>query len=220
MVITAVVLSIAHGGDEKTMSDREIIKRAEELGMVQEQRDLLAEASGIPTAAEEAEPTITGESQTEEPQSDSEGEETKGQVTEGADKNFTDDILAMATEVAKPSKEAEPTRETEPTKEPVLTNAAETITPTQQPTATPEPTKSVTPTSAVSEKRVLTIVSGMWSDQVARELQNMGVVESATDFDQFLMENGYANRIVVGTFEIPENASYEEIAQIITNRKR
>lgn len=219
VVVTALILSIAPGGDKETMSDQEIIKRAEQLGMVQQERDLLAEATKSPTITNEATPMVTGEA---------------------TDKNFTDDILAMATEVAKPSKEAEPTKEVTPTedakseevtptkdakseevtptKEAVPTKAEATVTPTKEPTATPEPDKDATVTPAAGEKKVITIVSGMWSDQVARELQAMGVVESATDFDQYLIKNGYANRIVVGTFQIPEHASYEEIAKIITNR--
>lgn len=197
VVVTALILSIAHGGNKETMSDQEIIKRAEQLGMVPQERDLLAEATKSPTITNEATPTVTGEA---------------------TDKNFTDDILAMATEVAKPSKEAEPTEEATPTKEAAPTKAEATVTPTKEPTATPEPHKDATVTPSAGEKKVITIVSGMWSDQVARELQAMGVVESATDFDQYLIKNGYANRIVVGTFQIPEQASYEEIAKIITSR--
>lgn len=197
VVVTALILSIAHGGDKETMSDQEIIKRAEQLGMVLQERDLLAEATKSPTITNEATPTVTGEA---------------------TDKNFADDILAMATEVAKPSKEAEPTEEATPTKEAAPTKAEATVTPTKEPTATPEPDKDATVTPSAGEKKVITIVSGMWSDQVARELQAMGVVESATDFDQYLIKNGYANRIVVGTFQIPEQASYEEIAKIITSR--
>ncbi len=102
-----------------------------------------------------------------------------------------------------------------------LTEGAEgklTQMPTQEPTPTQESTQMPTGTAASSEKKVLTIVSGMWSDKVARELQAMGLVESASEFDQYLIQNGYADKIVVGTFEIPEGASYQEIAGIITSQ--
>ena len=229
MVITALILSITHGGNENVMSDQEIIKRAEALGMVQKERDLLAEATKKPaeeeavtpdiTGKEELEdvnPDITGEEEMEDTQKDSEQE--KAQVTKAADKNFTDDILAMATGAAKPSQEVEITKKPELTKEAEPTKEESSITPTQKPTATPETTLSATPTPQTTEKKVITIVSGMWSDRVARELQAIGAVEDAADFDQFLVKNGYANRIVVGTFEIPANASYEQIARIITTR--
>lgn len=95
-----------------------------------------------------------------------------------------------------------------------------TQTPTQEPAPTQEPTKEPTqiPTQASSEKKVLTIVSGMWSDKVASELQAMGLVDSASEFDQYLVKNGYADKLVVGTFEIPAGASYDEIARIITSK--
>ncbi len=119
----------------------------------------------------------------------------------------------------------EPTQESteiptaEPTQEPTEVPTTE---PTQKPTEVPtaEPTQKPTeiPTQNVTEKKVLTITSGMWSDRVARELQAMGVVENAADFDNYLIRNGYADKIVVGTFEIPAGASYDEIARIITSK--
>lgn len=208
-VITALILSIAHSSDGNALSDEEIIRRAEQLGMVQ-QEELLSENTKNPSVTKAADVTAAGE-EPEETASDLENSENQdtqesGKTTGGPDKNFSDDILAMATEAAKPSKETEPTKAEN-------TNAPS---PTKEPTDTPQPTETPAPESA--EKKVITIVSGMWSDQVARELQNMGVVEDAKDFDQFLVKNGYANHIVVGTFEIPANASYEDIAHIITNR--
>lgn len=106
-----------------------------------------------------------------------------------------------------PTKGAEMELTQKPTQEPV---------PTQEPTK--EPTQIPTEEPVSSEKKVLTIVSGMWSDKVASELQAMGLVESASEFDQYLISNGYADKIVVGTFEIPAGASYDEIARIITSK--
>lgn len=118
-------------------------------------------------------------------------------------------IIPEVTEA--PAEEITVTPEPEITQEP-------TKEPTQEPTK--EPTKEPTPTTAEvsSEKKVLTIASGMWSDKVARELQAMGVIENAADFDKYLVQNGYADKIVVGTFEIPAGASYDEIARIITTK--
>lgn len=112
-----------------------------------------------------------------------------------------------------PTKGAEMELTQKPTQEPVLTQEP---VPTQEPTK--EPTQIPTEEPVSSEKKVLTIVSGMWSDKVASELQAMGLVESASEFDQYLISNGYADKIVVGTFEIPAGASYDEIARIITSK--
>lgn len=61
------------------------------------------------------------------------------------------------------------------------------------------------------------IVSGMTSQQVAGILQNIGAVDSAAEFDKYLIQNGYADRIRVGNFKISEGASYSDIANLITN---
>ena len=116
-----------------------------------------------------------------------------------------------------PKATATPTPTLEPTEEP---KATATPTPTPEPTEEPKATATPTPEAvqSSSEKKVLRIASGMWSDKVARELQAMGVIEDAADFDQYLIRNGYAERLVVGTFEIPAGATYEQIAQIITSR--
>ena len=128
-------------------------------------------------------------------------------------------VMAEAVEDTPEPTEAEVTvtPTPEPTEEP---KATATPTPTPEPTEEPKATATPTPEAvqSSSEKKVLRIASGMWSDKVARELQAMGVIEDAADFDQYLIRNGYAERLVVGTFEIPVGATYEQIAQIITRR--
>ena len=128
-------------------------------------------------------------------------------------------VMAEAVEDTPEPTEAEVTvtPTPEPTEEP---KATATPTPTLEPTEEPKATATPTPEAvqSSSEKKVLRIASGMWSDKVARELQAMGVIEDAADFDQYLIRNGYAERLVVGTFEIPVGATYEQIAQIITRR--
>ena len=128
----------------------------------------------------------------------------------------------------------EPTKEIEITQEPGVTSVITEIvqegdkeeqlptktpkpTQTPKPTKTPQPTKALTPTKT-SETVTITISSGMWSDSVAAQLKTLGAVESAAEFDQFLVANGYAERIAVGTYQIPAGSSYEQIAKIITRR--
>lgn len=131
----------------------------------------------------------------------------------------TDLLSVTLTPKGEPTKGAEVEVTQIPTQEPALTREPAL---TQEPSPTLEPTKEPTqiPTEepASSEKKVLTIVSGMWSDKVASELQAMGLVKSASEFDQYLIRNGYADKLIVGTFEIPAGSSYDEIARIITSK--
>ena len=174
IVITTLLLTISHNVKKDNISEQEIIERAEKLGMVMEETDLLSV-------------TVT----------------PKGEPT------------AEVTEAIEPTEEAQITSEVTKGAEMESTQApTQGVTPTQEPTPMQEPTQE----NASSEKKVLTIVSGMWSDKVASELQAMGLVENASEFDQYLIRNGYADKLVVGTFEIPAGASYDEIARIITGK--
>lgn len=107
---------------------------------------------------------------------------------------------------------AEPTGEatTEPTAEP-------TETPTTEPTEAPTPEPTVEPTT----EPIITIVvsRGANSYSVSKQLAEAGLVENASAYDKYLCNNGYAERIQVGTFTIPMGSSEEEIAKIITKTK-
>ena len=46
-----------------------------------------------------------------------------------------------------------------------------------------------------------------------------GLVEDASDFDRYLVDNGYSRRISTGTYEIPLDSTQEEIAKIITRSR-
>lgn len=65
----------------------------------------------------------------------------------------------------------------------------------------------------------ITINSGDGSDTASRKLAAVGVVSSASYFDDFLCANGYDKRIRPGTYSIPANASDEQIARIITGQE-
>ncbi len=62
------------------------------------------------------------------------------------------------------------------------------------------------------------IAGGSGSDTVSRQLAEAGLVDSATAYDKYLCQNGYDKKIRVGTYEIPVNATGEEIAKMITGR--
>lgn len=65
---------------------------------------------------------------------------------------------------------------------------------------------------------IIPIYSGEGSENVARRLQDSGVVSSATAFDKFLCQHGYDRKMVVGQHEVPFGATEEEIAQILCRK--
>ena len=54
---------------------------------------------------------------------------------------------------------------------------------------------------------------------IIKRMEELGLVDSAKEFDTFLCGNGYDKRISVGTYEISNNATWEEIAKIINKMK-
>ena len=78
-----------------------------------------------------------------------------------------------------------------------------------------ETTTVVETTEAVTEA-VLTISPGMYSESVSAELVRLGIITNQKEFNSYLVNNGYAERIQTGDFKIKADMSYDEIARIIT----
>lgn len=130
----------------------------------------------------------------------------------------------------------EPTKEPETTPEPEATTessgepAKESET-TPEPEATPEVTPELTEEPETASEAAtettqesgtdisVTVSAGSGSRTVCNRLEEAGVITDAAEFDKYLCDQGYSKRICVGTFEIPADASWEEIAKIITRSK-
>ncbi len=73
--------------------------------------------------------------------------------------------------------------------------------------------KTETPTK---ETISITVYSGDSSWTVSRRMEEVGLIESAKDFDTHLCRYGYDKKISVGTYSIPKDANHEEMAKILT----
>ena len=67
-----------------------------------------------------------------------------------------------------------------------------------------------------SESVTITVVGGDSSWSVSKRMEEAGLIESASDFDKYLCQNGYDKRIRLGNYEITKDMSYEQMAKIIT----
>ncbi len=161
ILVTAAILTIVYH-TKGSMSDSQIKKRAEQLGMVMastEEDTLFAQTTQADTTIEE-----TGTISVEE------------------------------------------------TTTVVETTEAVTEAPTEKPTEAP----TEVPTEAPAAKAVLTISPGMYSESVSAELVRLGIITNQKEFNSYLVNNGYAERIQTGDFKIKADMSYDEIARIIT----
>jgi len=62
---------------------------------------------------------------------------------------------------------------------------------------------------------IIPVEPGNGSETISRRLYNAGLVESAVEYNRFLVENGYDRSLVVGNHEIPAGASEEDMAKIL-----
>ena len=76
------------------------------------------------------------------------------------------------------------------------------------------------PDGAVSQvtQQQLTVEVGDSSNAVSQKLAELGLVDDATAFNQYMVDNQYANYVLPGTITIEQGATYEEIAQLLVDK--
>ncbi|SES63290.1 MltG/YceG/YrrL family protein [[Clostridium] polysaccharolyticum] len=85
---------------------------------------------------------------------------------------------------------------------------------TSDSTKSPDPSKK-----AEKENRHMASVkieTGMTSQSVARYLYQVNVIGNASDFNEYMKEHNVSQKIRAGEYEIPTDATYAEIVEIIT----
>lgn len=100
------------------------------------------------------------------------------------------------------------------------TEKQQPIVDTSQPEDTKQPagdTEGQADTDTELQAAEVSVVKGDTSNSVAVRLYVAGLVADAEEFNNYLMEHGYADSILPGTVEIPAGADYEQIAQILVN---
>ncbi len=98
-----------------------------------------------------------------------------------------------------------------------------TITSTPVPTETPIPT--MTPTPAPTEEPEEPLITAQISVErgdsaivVCRKMEEAGIITDAVALRDYIVANGLADYINIGTYTLTNRMSYEEIAKIITLR--
>ncbi len=221
IAVTTIILAISHNANRR-MSDSEVIERARELGMTY---TTPAQESSSDNGASQ-EDTQESDSMTEE--STKESNETSSDE-ESSDEESSDDISSGEPSSSENASETETSTEEEASSVQETSSVRETTsaqpvteTTTPQETTTQEiqtETENVTePEAGTVVTYTLTIASGMSSNTVCEMLKRAGIIENPADFDNFLVGNGYADRIRVGSFEVNSGMSYEELAAAFCSR--
>lgn len=202
IVVTALLMGIASSGRKEKMTDEQIRQRALEMGMV-DGNVVLADMPGKQGSAE-------------------------GEDKEGTDKE--DSLPALSgNEIADNENPAGDTqegkRETENNKEtgvqePENSEDEEEEAPQESTEESGEAGEEnpQADNGILNEIVVITISSGDGSRVVANKLQQAGIIDDVTAFDEFLCRNGYDKRIKTGRYDIPVNATNEDIVAAITKK--
>jgi hypothetical protein len=64
----------------------------------------------------------------------------------------------------------------------------------------------------------ITVAGGDDSGKVSRKLYNAGIIDSASEYDAFLMQHGYDKKITVGVKTIYITDTWQDIAKKLTNK--
>lgn len=70
----------------------------------------------------------------------------------------------------------------------------------------------------VKELVVVAVLPGEGSYSVAKKMYELGLVANAEEFDEYLCDNGYDKKLVVGNHEITTGDSIEEMATTLCRR--
>lgn len=99
----------------------------------------------------------------------------------------------------------------------IIPTAIPTIIPTTIPATIPTIAPAKTPGLEDLGEISFTIKSGMSSGKVAKLLYQLGLVDDADKFNEYIVDAGKANVIQVGTYSVLPGASYEDILNKIAN---
>lgn len=220
IVVTTIILAISHNACRR-MSDSEVIERAKELGMAY---TTAAQENSTESAADTTEPeTDTTEPVTTGQESPTDTEAGSTAETESSETSTT--VQETTTGIRETTTQQETTTQETTTQETTATRAAQesTTETTHEASATEAETTQAENESTETEASTvitytLTIASGMSSNTVCDILKKNGIIADSGDFDRFLVSNGYADRIRVGSFEVNSGMSYDELAAVFCSR--
>ena len=205
-IIVAVALCISAGMKNDQISDEEIIKRAEALGMVPSSE----------TLNESVDEAIRDGLETEEmTENDASGDAAAVKVNEDIPATEPDETEVNPDEADNSNfDETPPAAGSDGAATPKVTP---TLTKEVTPALTKEADKDTNDTENDTEYITVVVERGSGSDTVARKIEAAGLVANASEFDRYLCNNGYDKRISAGNHKIPINAREEEIAKILCN---
>ena len=192
------MLVASETSDKEKLSDEEIKNRAKSLGMI--------EATNTDADYETSE-NISSDISATEILIETTTEKNTEIITEA-----TTETIAETTTETESTEEIKETTTEEKKSETTTEEKKESITETKKDSTTEKSDNSYT-------EATINVTRGMGSPEVARLLQEAGIIEDADDFDSYLVKKGISNKIQINTYKFNSDMTYEEIANGLTTPK-
>lgn len=205
IVVTAIIISFTKKPEELT--DAEIKMRAAQLGMVEE--SVLADIQKDNDLVKETMDKVDFAESMPESESAVDVENTDDVQNVGEETVNIEDI------VTEPEQDTENNGE-EITNTEEAENTEESMTsPEENAENTEETTNPEVENEQIESYIVISIRSGNGSEVVSQRLFEAGLINSASEYNKYLVKNGYDRKLRVGEHEIPVGATEEEMAKIL-----
>ena len=227
IVVTAIIMSTTNKPEE--MTDAQIKMRALELGMVEESVLADLQAKDESTDVETVEDILNQHAAEKDNQqeipaeeaADVEVENEDDAVAESEEMDTTDneEVVSEETIVEENKEAAEETTVTEPEEDTVVEEVTVANTNEVKEETDDSKQEDSIKDEVVESFTIIKVEKGNGSEIVSRRLYEAGLVESAVEYNQFLVKNGYDRRLSVGNHEIPSGATHEEMARILCGMK-
>lgn len=191
IIVTAIILSIVNGvsNSSNKMTNPQIVEKAKELGMVtKDEYDIVKQ--DLNTAKGDIDDLKAELSKADTKENKESNDGSNGSEETQADAKSTDESKSEKTD--NKSSDEEKTNSSDKAK--------------------------LTDPSQMAKDISFTISSGMGSEDVAKVLEQKGIIVSASEFNKYLVESGNANYLQIGEFKADEGESYDSIISKITKR--
>jgi len=214
IVCCGVLLMFAAGRMQtKELSDTEIKKRAEQLGMVEAEDEPILSSERVQQESEQ--PTLAKDDTKDDATGNKENDSKKntdnitgkntGTTNDddgGKGKDFTSDEQSdhESSDLKQDNQD-----QSKSTKKKQINKKKNKKKSKKQPADEDSQAETVT----------VTITKGMSAKQICTELQNTGVVKNAEDLEKYIQGKKSTNRLLAGTFELKKNAEFDEILGVI-----
>lgn len=227
IICSGVVLLVFGGRSSQELSDAEIKKRAEQLGMVEGREEAILTSeleemenageddNGANLSSERENDNIDGETKNT-PSTEAEGEKEDSVKVQGTQKKTGNDGSATSDKTKDADSKNQggtKTNHTETTSETKTGNKSKTKNPDKNNTKKKNKKNKKTAGDSDADGDMVTvkIESGMTAGDICRKLEDKGLVKDAEDFENYLVKKNIQYKLRAGTYEILDGADYEAI---------